>query len=100
MAARTNNQPSNIAFGYSLDGTPKNQIPEYIKGVWKEDRGAGDPCFSSPFLVTAAAYGPQEWFDNGWEYAKTHTKTINFYGEYINILSMITASGNNWNPLF
>ena len=117
MYARTGGDPRNISFGYNVDGTPKREVPGYITGTdwsfdmtgrwgpgqttadWKVDRGNGEPCFASPFLVPAAIYGPQHWFDRHWDLAKTQTRTINFYGEYMTIFAMITASGNYWNPL-
>jgi endo-1,4-beta-D-glucanase Y len=55
-------------------------------------------CFSSPFLVLASIYGDAAWMTNGWEYARTLTRHGNFYGDYINVLCMIAASGNEWSP--
>jgi len=94
-ATSSGNDPSKIYFGYTLDGRPK--ITD--TGWQGDDRGQGDPSFSSPFLVSAAAYGPQEWMDNGWAYARSHRKTVNYFAEYINMISMITASGNYWDPV-
>ena len=119
MARRLGNDPRKLGFAYGLDGTPKvdsvimgrnNFLTSYITDHvnagsynesldWKVDRGLGEPCFTSPFMVSAATYGPQVWFDRHWELAKEQTYTINFYGEFINVQAMIIASGNYWNPV-
>jgi uncharacterized repeat protein (TIGR02543 family) len=60
--------------------------------------------FRGPMLVVAAIYGPQNWFNTGWAAAinPIHIRpdaSFNYYGDYINILSMIAASGNEWTPV-
>ena len=55
-------------------------------------------CFSAPFVVTSAIHGPQEWFDAGWDYVANLPWEDNQYGDYIVLLSMIAASGNEWSP--
>jgi endo-1,4-beta-D-glucanase Y len=55
-------------------------------------------AFSGPALVPAAIFGPQAWFDAGWAYATELPWQGNKYGDYILLLTMIAASGNEWNP--
>jgi hypothetical protein len=35
---------------------------------------------------------------NGWDYARNLPRQRNYYGDYINVLAMIAASGNEWRP--
>jgi len=72
----------NIA-GYTLGGTPNDEYAPY---------------FSNPALVTAAAFGDQEWLDAGWNYAKELEWVDDQYGSYINVLALMVASGNFWFP--
>ena len=58
--------------------------------------GAG---FSAPYLVTAAAYGPETWMRNGWDWARARSGNPDTYNDYIQVLSMIAASGNYWCPV-
>jgi len=58
-----------------------------------------DPSFAGPALVPASLFGPQEWFDNGWNWARTHPWQGDKYGDYLTALAMIAASGNEWSPL-
>jgi hypothetical protein len=55
-------------------------------------------------MVPAAIYGPQSWFNAGWNAATNPAHILpnamfNYYGDYINILTMIAASGNEWTPV-
>jgi hypothetical protein len=61
-------------------------------------RGMSGAAFSSPFLVTAAVHGDVAWMSNGWDYARNLPRRGDFYGDYINVLCMIAASGNEWSP--
>jgi len=70
--------------GYLLNGTPHG---EYA------------PCYSNPALVLAAAFGDQEWLDNGWNYAKDLMWYDDQYGSYLNVLALIVISGNYWSPV-
>jgi hypothetical protein len=77
-------------------------------GSWENIRGgqldgtfsgtSGSLMFQGPYLVTAAAFGPQEWMTNGWNWARARRDSPDNYGDYIQILSMIAASGNWWDP--
>jgi hypothetical protein len=70
--------------GYLLDGT---SYCDYA------------PYYANPSLTLAAALGDQEWFDAGWEYASSLEWVDDRYGSYLNVLSMIVASGNYWLPV-
>ena len=70
--------------GYQLNGTP---------------RGGNTPYYSNPALVLAAAFGNQEWLDNGWNYAKDLMWYDDRYGSYLNVLALIVMSGNYWSPV-
>jgi hypothetical protein len=59
-------------------------------------RSNGDTAFRAPVLVSAAAIGTPAQMTDGWNHCRNLNWTGNFYGDYINILSMITASGNYW----
>jgi hypothetical protein len=56
-------------------------------------------AFSAPALIPAAIYGPQDWFDAGWTYVTELAWQGNKYGDYIVLLTMIAASGNEWSPV-
>ena len=56
-------------------------------------------AFQAPYLVTAAAFGPANWMTNGWTWARGRTSYPDNYGDYIQVLSMIAASGNWWCPI-
>jgi hypothetical protein len=83
MSTRASNNFSNIRGG-QLDGTFGN-----FSGA----------AFQAPYLVTAAAFGPANWLTNGWDWARGRTAFPDNYGDYIQILSMIAASGNWWCPI-
>jgi endo-1,4-beta-D-glucanase Y len=74
--------------GRWLDGSPNRTV------------GATSNAFGGPMLVPAAVFGPQEWFDSGWTRATpANPGNFNFYGDYINILTMIASTGNEWTPV-
>ena len=87
-------EPGHAIQGRWLDGTPTaNTLWDYTS-----------THFRGPMLVPAAIYGPQDWFNTGWAaatnpYVIRPIATFNYYGDYINILSMIAASGNEWTPV-
>jgi len=70
--------------GYSLDGKPNDDPANF---------------FTNPPLVLAAALGDQKWLDAGWNYAKDQGWIDDQYGSYLNVLALITASGNYWSPV-
>jgi hypothetical protein len=76
-----------------------------VQGRWLDGRpnrtvGATSNAFGGPMLVPAAVFGPQEWFDSGWRRATpANPGSFNFYGDYINILTLIAATGNEWTPV-
>jgi uncharacterized repeat protein (TIGR02543 family) len=82
-----------------------------IRGRWlngnttRNDRwNHTGPAFRGSMLVPAAIYGDQTWFNGGWAAANASssllpTADFQYFGEYINILTMISASGNEWNPV-
>ena len=86
--------PSHGVQGRWLDGTATaNTVWDYTS-----------THFRGPMLVPAAIYGPQDWFNTGWAAAIDPSvirpaAMFNYYGDYINILSMIAASGNEWTPV-
>ena len=56
----------------------------------------GNTSYRAPVLVSAAAVGTPAQMTDGWNLCRGINHTGDFYGDYINILSMITASGNYW----
>ena len=56
-------------------------------------------AFWGSSAVLAAVYGPQEWFDDAWHVTSTDYFWNNQYGDYINVLTMIATSGNEWTPV-
>jgi endo-1,4-beta-D-glucanase Y len=61
--------------------------------------GVAGAAFSGSALIPAAIYGPQDWFDKGWYWARGRSWGNDFYGDYIVLLTMIAASGNEWSPI-
>lgn len=84
---KTNNDPSNIRGGYTLDGTE-------ALAEWE------DLTFSSPFMVSAMINkSNQEWLNKLWDYNASHkTEDEVYFSNNIRLLSMIVASGNWWSP--
>jgi hypothetical protein len=76
--------------GGNLDGTLNTQ------GDWWSGTGS---AYQAPYLVTAASFGPQAWMTDGWDWARARSNNPDTYGCYIQVLSMIAASGNWWNPV-
>jgi len=83
----------NEIYGRQLDGTV-NDVAN--SGLGYTVRGS---AFSMSLLVPAAIYGPQEWFDAGWEWARELPWNGDKYGDYLTVLAMIAASGNEWSPV-
>jgi len=79
--------------GRKMDGTANTLENGFSYDV-------GGSAFSGPALVPAAIYGPQEWFDNGWDWARNYQWRGDKYGDYLTVLAMIAASGNEWSPVF
>ena len=59
--------------------------------------GAGS-AYSSPVALAAAAYGTPSEMESAWSYMRNLSRQNNQYGDYINVLCMIAASGNWWAP--
>jgi len=79
--------------GRDMSGRP-NLAEDRILGVTT----AGS-AFSSSAIVPAFIYGPQEWVNDGWRYVTELPWEGNAYGDYITMLAMIAASGNEWSPI-
>jgi hypothetical protein len=62
--------------------------------------GAKDPdVFTAPFLVTAAANSAgQDWIDALWSWRGLDEYKGDNYGDYLKLLSMLTAAGYAWRP--
>jgi hypothetical protein len=84
MHSRTSGNWSGIQGG-QLDGTRSSSF--------------SGSAFQAPYLVTAAAYGPVSWLTSGWDWARARSGFPDNYGDYIQVLSMIAASGNWWCPI-
>ena len=65
-----------------------------------------DPeTFASPFLVTAAAScsankANQDWVNKLWSWRGLDEYNGDNYGDYVKLLSMLTAAGHTWLPLY
>jgi len=83
----------------------------WLCGIRASNGASGNNAFTGPMLIPAAIYGAQgrpssargqEWFAEGWNLANgaraVNPGSFNAYGDYINILTMIAASGNEWTP--
>ncbi|MCL2209596.1 MAG: glycosyl hydrolase family 8 [Treponema sp.] len=70
---------------FNLDGSPL---------------GERDPeTFAAPFLVTAAAgKANPDWVEKIWNWQGLDDYNGDNYGDYVKLLSMLTASGNTWLP--
>jgi len=56
--------------------------------------------FASPFLVTAAANkANQSWIDKVWNWDGLDIYNGDNYGDYVKLLSMLTAAGKTWLPV-
>ncbi|MCL2225230.1 MAG: dockerin type I domain-containing protein [Defluviitaleaceae bacterium] len=92
--AQQNNNNFNSVHGRWLDGRPNTDQWGNI--------GQTSNAFGGPMLVPAAVFGPQAWLNSGWQRANPALpapSSFNFYGDYINILTMVAASGNEWTPV-
>jgi len=78
--------------GRKMDGTANTLANGFSYDV-------GGSAFSGPALVPAAIYGPQAWFDNGWDWARNYQWRGDKYGDYLTVLAMLAASGNEWSPV-
>ena len=84
----TNGNPTLIAMGYKLDGTPLTtpQI-DYTS-----------PAFGGPALAGAMVDSRfQTYLNNLWTLNADHP-AVSYYDYELQMLSMIVASGNWWNP--
>jgi len=79
--------------GRDMSGRP-NLAEDRILGVTT----AGS-AFSSSAIVPAFIHGPQEWVNDAWRYVTELPWEGNAYGDYITMLAMIAASGNEWSPV-
>jgi len=86
------NSSMNTRAGGNFTGIRGGQL----NGTFNNNGGSG---FAAPYLVTAAAYGPENWMTNGWAWARGRNSNPDVYGDYIHVLSMIAASGNWWSPV-
>jgi hypothetical protein len=72
-----------------------------IRGRWL-DGTATNAASGNAFngvAILSAVYGSQAWFDSNWGRVSPMPGGFNMYGDYINILAMISASGNDWTPV-
>jgi endo-1,4-beta-D-glucanase Y len=71
--------------------------PLTFQGTPLNDWGWVD--YAAPAMVAASVYGPVARMNMGWEYCRTQEKTDGRgFGAYFNVLCMIAASGNWWDP--
>lgn len=70
---------------FHLDGTPIEE---------------SDPeTFTAPFMVTAATNkNDQNWINKFWSWSGMDMYNGDNYGDYVKLLSMLTAAGNTWIP--
>ena len=83
----TGGNPGKLSAGYKLDGSSLSYNPNWIA-----------PAFIGP--VTAGALVDarfQPFLNKLWSYTADHP-TTGYYGTEIQLLSMVVASGNWWNP--
>ena len=84
----TKGDPTYMAMGYKLDGTPLSPYNQYYLSL----------AFSGPALAGAMvdsrfqSYLDKLWTMNAGNYANA------YFGNELQLLSMIVASGNWWNP--
>lgn len=84
LAGATGGNPSTIKAGYRLDGTP---LVTY-----------SDMAFTAPLIASAIADASgQEFLNKGWAYLST-TKQNAYYGDSIELLTLLLLSGNWWAP--
>jgi endo-1,4-beta-D-glucanase Y len=84
LKKKTEGNPGNIMAGYKLDGTP---LVTY-----------GSAAFTSP--ITAACIvdsSHQSYLNSGWDTITNWRES--YYGDTINLLSMLLISGNWWAPI-
>jgi hypothetical protein len=74
---------SNIRGNFYMDGTGSS---------------GGGADFRAPVLVSAAAIGTAAQMTDGWSYCRGLNRSGNYYADYFNVIGMIAASGNYWNP--
>jgi len=80
----TGGNPASIMAGYKLDGTA---LVTY-----------GNMAFAAPLIASAIADASnQEFLDKGWAYLAS-TKQNEYYGDSIELLTMLLLSGNWWAP--
>ena len=80
-------RPVGIAMGYKLDGTALTNNPDYAS-----------PSFVGPATAGAMVDVRFQPFLNAlWSYSSAHLAT-NYYDTELELLSLIVASGNWWNP--
>jgi endoglucanase len=84
IQAQTTGDPSRIAAGYDLDGTPL--------------RDWATLAFIAPFGVAAMADPAHpEWLDSIWNWTVAAEPT-GYYGDTLKLLAMLVMSGNWWAP--
>ena len=87
LNSSTGGRPLGIAMGYKLDGTPLTNNPDYAA-----------PAFVGPATAGALVDARFQPFLNSlWSYSTTHLAT-SYYDTELQLLSLIVASGNWWNP--
>ena len=80
----TGGDPSALTSGYNLSGTP-------VGNDWY------DNAFVAPFGVAAMVDSAhQDWLNAVWDTVSANHGS--YYGDSINMLSLIVMSGNWWSP--
>jgi hypothetical protein len=76
--------------------------PLAFNGTLLNNMTWGSVEYAAPAMVAASVYGTQARMNSAWEYCRTRSATADGrgFGAYINVLSMIAASGNWWCPVF
>ena len=73
--------------GYKLDGTPLSNIAEY-----------SSPSFSGPAVAGALIDGRFQLFLNSLWTLNSSKPAVGYYDYELQLISMMVASGNWWNP--
>ncbi|WP_406864987.1 glycosyl hydrolase family 8 [Streptomyces sp. HUAS MG47] len=86
IKGKTGGDPSKIAIGYALNGSPLSS--------------GSDAAYVAPFAVAAMTdAGSQRWLDALWnKMLATPIQTDSYFGASIQLQTMITVTGNHWVP--
>ncbi len=75
--------------GYSLEG----------KADWPVDDWGTWGAYSAPMMVAATTDSSfQKLVNSGWKHNSVYYQKVGYYGNAIRLLSLLTVSGNWWNP--